>query len=359
MAYMASRREAQNHPSIEIATESESGDRVDEPDGGPVPTQRSGSASSKLVHTVEDDAIEARTSSAPTNKTCVLATPAHLWSIAGTVRATSTVPLTPPTAAGTVLMPPLAPAATTLMAPLASASTRPTIAGREAATASRAVAPTVSMAPMLDVIDHEADITIPTNTVSFEVEVVEDRTSSSRMRYRDAVRLPDEQVLLIMTDFAGNPVLSSALLSRWKDVVRKAGARGKGPDAVLQAMNAVLAEADLQATASCARLDVRERFIAVACAGAAPPFVLRSGNRVVRVHAAPSVALGRVRAAQFVERCLHFDRGDMLLLPSACWMGPLEGLLDPPPPPNFRVPEWLRQKRVQPVGGSLLRLALL
>jgi len=194
--------------------------------------------------------------------------------------------------------------------------------------------------------------------VPFEVEVVEDAAAGA-LRYRDAVRLVDEQALLIMTDFAGQQALTSELTTRWKSVVRKAGAKGKTPDAVLEILNHELFEAKLQATATCARLNVRERLVAVACAGTAPPFIVRAGNRVVRVQATPTVGLGRVRAAQFTERSLHFDRGDTLLVPSAGFVPPLEAIFSQPfTLNNLRAAEWLRQNRVQPPGASLLCLVL-
>jgi hypothetical protein len=194
--------------------------------------------------------------------------------------------------------------------------------------------------------------------VLFEVEVVEDAAAVTT-RYRDAVRLVDEQALLVMTDFAGQVRLTSELTGRWKAAVRKAGAKGKGPDAVLQILNRELFEATFQATATCARLDVKERLVHVACAGTAPPFILRTGNRMVRVQATPTVALGRVRAAQFTERSLHFDRGDTLLVPSAAFVTPLEAIFSQPfTLNNLRAAEWLRQHRVQPQGASLLCLVL-
>lgn len=216
-----------------------------------------------------------------------------------------------------------------------------------------------------------ADLSAPTTEVSaarvrpeqgeipFEVEVVEDPAVSA-IRYRDAVRLMDEQALLVMTDFAGNETIAPELVSQWKAAVRKAGSKGKGPDEVLRILNKELTEANLQATATCARLNVRERLIAIACAGTAPPFVLRAGNRVARVQATPTVALGRVRAAQFQERTMHFDRGDTLLLPSAAFFPPLDALLSQPFQlnPNMRVAEWIRHHRIHPPGGSLLCLSL-
>lgn len=202
----------------------------------------------------------------------------------------------------------------------------------------------------------------PAAVVPFEVEVVEDAAATT-LRYRDAIRLADEHALLLMTDFAGNPALTPQFLQRWKDVVRKAGSRGKGPEAVLRALNQEFFDAGLQAVATCARMDVRERLINIACAGTAPPFVVRSaGNRVARVQATPSVALGRVRGAQFPEKSLHFDRGDTFLLPSASWMQVLEGVFaqgqSPIPLQQVRAAEWLRHQGLQPAGGSLLCLAL-
>jgi hypothetical protein len=199
------------------------------------------------------------------------------------------------------------------------------------------------------------------STGPFDVEVIENVPAHTR--YRDAVRLGDHDALLIMTDFVGSPALTPAQLSRWKRVVRQAGSRGDSPDAVLQILNRELAEVGMQATATCARLDAREKLINVACAGTEPPFVLRSDRRMVRVQTtSPSVALGRLVSAQFAERSLHFDRGDTLLMSSAVWVSGLETLFAQEPividTTKIRASEWLREQWTQPAGGALLCLTL-
>lgn len=201
---------------------------------------------------------------------------------------------------------------------------------------------------------------VPAAVVPFEVEVVEDANASS-LRYRDAIRLAEDHALLVMTDFVAPP--DPALIQRWKGVVRKAGSRGRGPDDILRLLNQELFEAQLQAVATAARMHMSERIINVACAGTAPPFVVRAdGGRVARVQPTPSVTLGRVRNAQFAEKSLHFDRGDTFLLPSASWMPILEGLFSlgqsPVPFHQARAAEWLRAQPSKPLGGSLLCLAL-
>jgi hypothetical protein len=192
----------------------------------------------------------------------------------------------------------------------------------------------------------------------FDVEVIED-AGAAPARYRDAVRLADGDALLVMTDLADGATPDPTALARWKERARQAGAKGKGPDAVLKLMNQELFEAGLQAVATCARLHAQERLVKVACAGTAPPFVVRSGLRIARAQAMPTVALGRVRNAQYAERSLHFDRGDTLLIPSVSWMASLEPLLaGPAVVSDLPIGEWLRARVEKPPGGSLLCLSM-
>ena len=218
-----------------------------------------------------------------------------------------------------------------------------------------------SMPPPLPPSVPEPPVTKPTMNVEpqapFQVEVLE-QVTQHQVRYRDAVRLADS-ALLVMTDFIGGRPLPAAMLAEWKAVMREAGTQGLGPDAVLQELNDELFKVGLQARASCARLDASEHLLAVSCAGASPPWILRAGPdpRVVRVQVTPSVELGRVRAAQFSPRTLHFDRGDALLLASDIWTPALEQLLAQRPPAGVAVGEWLRAQP-RPPGGSLISLTM-
>jgi hypothetical protein len=193
--------------------------------------------------------------------------------------------------------------------------------------------------------------------VSFQLEVVE--AVAPLARYRDAVRLADGSVFAIMTDLVGKPVLLPATMMRWKAAVRAAGARELAPNAVLQLLNEELFAAELQATSSCAKLDGTERLLSISCAGTPPPWVVRANGRAVQAHAPASVALGRVRNAQFVSRAVHFERGDTLLLSSASWSDALAQTLPGNVPANRRFAEWLRGHPRQPLDGCVLCLTLL
>jgi hypothetical protein len=116
--------------------------------------------------------------------------------------------------------------------------------------------------------------------------------------------------------------------------------------------------ADLQATASCARVDAGDRILAVSCAGAQPPWIVRSTMKVVRVQTTASVGLGTLKGAQFAARTLHFDRGDALLLASSAWTPVLEQTLENNVPPVARLAEWLRGHPSKPPGGCALTLTM-
>lgn len=193
---------------------------------------------------------------------------------------------------------------------------------------------------------------------SFEVEIVESVVGAQPTRYRDAARLGTDCVLLVMTDIVGSKALAPAMIASLKTAVRSAGARGIGPDGVLQVLNQQLFEAGVHVAASCARLDVRERVLAVACAAAPPPWVIRGGQRAVRVQSAKSVELGRIRGANFSERRLHFEKGDALLLASTAWAAPLERTLSAGVPGPARPAQWLRIDPAQPQGGCVLCLSM-
>lgn len=198
---------------------------------------------------------------------------------------------------------------------------------------------------------------------SFRLEVVETEPES---RYRDAVRLADGSVLLVMTDILATrsepPMppprrLLPEWITRWKAAMRDGATRRESPDAVLQTLNQELFATSLTASATCARLDPNELLLTVACAGAPPPWVVRRESRPVRVQSPPSIELGRVRGAQFATRSLHFGVGDTLLLASVAYNGPFARVLGGGAIVTGAVADWVRSQ-MPSTGASVLCLTL-
>jgi hypothetical protein len=193
--------------------------------------------------------------------------------------------------------------------------------------------------------------------ISFEVEVVEE-SGAGRIRYRDAVRLGDGDALLVMTDGVDGGALEASITKTWKERVRAEASRGKGPEVLLQLLNETAFAAGVMVVAACARLDARERFVKIACAGAPAPFILRADARVTRPQTTSTIPLGRVRSAKFFERALQLGPGDTLLVPSVGWSPVVEGALAGLTERPASVADWLRAHGTHPIGGSLLCLAL-
>jgi hypothetical protein len=187
---------------------------------------------------------------------------------------------------------------------------------------------------------------------SFHVEVVEPATASTR--YRDAFRVADGSAYAVMMDPVGAETLAADTVLRWKTSVRSASACALAPDAILRSLNQELLGADLLATACCARFDGTESLLAIACAGAPPPWILRKSQRAVQAQASASIALGRLRTAQFVSRTVHFERGDTLLLASPSWGEVIEQTLLKSAPPIEGVADRLRSHPRQPADGCVL-----
>jgi Stage II sporulation protein E (SpoIIE) len=195
--------------------------------------------------------------------------------------------------------------------------------------------------------------------LSFQVEVIERGSVGEEPRcHRDAVRLREGCALLVIVDLVGEGAIAPGTRARWRDATRKAGARSLDPDKLLRVLNAALFDARLKATASCAVLDAHENLLSVSCAGAPPPWIVRAGQRLVRVASAPSVELGTIKGAAFAMRRLHFDPRDALILPSAEWAQSLDGLFADSPPIGGRPVDWLRAQPSQPEGGCVLCMTL-
>lgn len=198
------------------------------------------------------------------------------------------------------------------------------------------------------------------NTNPFDVELVEN--VSQPMRYRDAIQLGDGHAMLVMTDFGAAPV-SSELIDRLRRVVRNAAGRGDSPGEILRILNREVEEVGLTATALCVKIDLVDQVAVVASAGANAPFVLRGSDTERMVRAAgdgATVGLGLVHSAQFTERSVHFEAGDMLLVASHASCVALERLFSQPallaPLKAMRSVDW--QRPCVPPGSSLLSLVL-
>lgn len=182
------------------------------------------------------------------------------------------------------------------------------------------------------------------------------------MRYRDAIQLGDGHAMLVMTDFGAAPV-SSELIDRLRRVVRNAAGRGDSPGEILRILNREVEEVGLTATALCVKIDLVDQVAVVASAGANAPFVLRGSDTERMVRAAgdgATVGLGLVHSAQFTERSVHFEAGDMLLVASHASCVALERLFSQPallaPLKAMRSVDW--QRPCVPPGSSLLSLVL-
>jgi hypothetical protein len=189
----------------------------------------------------------------------------------------------------------------------------------------------------------------------FDVDVIED-AAAARLRYRDAVRLANGDVLLVMTELAaGDPTAPS--FASWKQSVRQAAAKGKGPNEILRVLNQDVFDSGLKVSAVCARLALGERLLTVARAGAPPPIVLRASGSIAPGDSAPTVLLGQVRAAQFGERSLGFERGDTALVGSSRWAAILNSALPRLAARGSALAPRLRELSQRLEGGSLLCLS--
>jgi len=197
------------------------------------------------------------------------------------------------------------------------------------------------------------------NANAFDVELVEN--VSQPTRYRDAIQLGDGHAMLVMTDFGAAPV-SSELVDRLRRVVRNAAGRGDSPGEILRILNREVEEVGLTATALCVKIDLVDQVAVVASAGANAPFVLRGSDteRMVRAAGDATVGLGLVHSAQFTERSVHFEAGDMLLVASHASCVALERLFSQPALltslKSMRSVDW--QRPCVPPGSSLLSLVL-
>ena len=176
--------------------------------------------------------------------------------------------------------------------------------------------------------------------VSFRVAAFE--SSEPRRCFRDAIRFHAGWAMLVILDFAGEGALNVNAQTYLKFVVRAAATRSPEPDAILREINGVLSTHGQRATASCAVLDANENLLLVSSAGASSPWIVRGGERVVRVLTPASIELGRVNDAAFPARRLHFDRRDAFILPSAEWAARLDGMFATKPSAGTAPADWLR-----------------
>lgn len=194
---------------------------------------------------------------------------------------------------------------------------------------------------------------------SFQMEVIERLSVDAPSRcYRDAVRLPRGCALFVVVDLVDGRAIDASTRERWKRAIRTSAARSFEPDEALRALNDELLDAGLKATASCAVLDVRDGLLSLSSAGASPPWIVRAGERLVRVRGTPSVELGGIKSATFAVRRLHFGPRDTFILPSASWASALDTMFDDAPPSDGRPADWLRAEQLRPEGGCVLCLSL-
>jgi hypothetical protein len=192
---------------------------------------------------------------------------------------------------------------------------------------------------------------------SIQVNVFEERAGvATQSLYRDAVRLRQDRVLLVMFETVDHDALEPLTIARTRALVRSAGKFSTGPGEILADINQKLCHARRAAVGMCALLRPSERLIDTASAGAPAPWIARQDGRVLRPQLPPSVELGAMRGARYEERALHFGVADTLLLTSQSWTVRLEhedfGAIAETSPLT-----WLRALRDKPSQGCMLCLS--
>lgn len=136
--------------------------------------------------------------------------------------------------------------------------------------------------------------------------------------YYDYVETPSGEVAVIIADVAGHGIAAALSMSKLSAEVRLLVATMQSPGAILTTLNQNMFRQRLDArfiTLAIAKLDPRQHFVTLACAGHMPPILRRHYGKLTspnRNHYGPP--LGAVEHTQYGECTFGLDPGDSLTL---------------------------------------------
>jgi len=171
--------------------------------------------------------------------------------------------------------------------------------------------------------------------------------------YFDFFPHPDGSLGLVIADVSGHGVGSAIMMAVARSVLRSITLQTRSPREVLQAANGILFRdldnADLFISMFYAHYDPQAKKLAYANAGHNPPLLWREGQQQWMPLEAEGMLVGVMEKADYEERCLSVEAGDLLVLYT-------DGLVEACPGPSSPRPgtgmernpeEWFGQEGLQ------------
>lgn len=135
--------------------------------------------------------------------------------------------------------------------------------------------------------------------------------------FYDVFELPNRQLGLFIADVSDKGIPAALFMALTRTLVRAAVADSASPAMVMQRVNELLIPDNRQGmfvTAVYALLDLESGRLTFANAGHNPPMVIRAADRTIEKLERTGPALGILEEADFQERVIHLDQGDVLFL---------------------------------------------
>ncbi|MFQ3549924.1 MAG: GAF domain-containing protein [Armatimonadota bacterium] len=135
--------------------------------------------------------------------------------------------------------------------------------------------------------------------------------------YYDFLDPSEEKVGIVMADVSGSDVEAAEYTTLGKHVLKAYAKEYESPSVVLNKTNTLISEethAEMFISLFYGVLDIKNRILKYSCAGCEPPLLYRSKSNNIFSITASGILLGVCSSAEYEEKELHLDKGDILVL---------------------------------------------